>query len=54
MSQAELIAAIQYYLNHVILRRPVEVTSVSPRDETRAGYMLHVEVESQLQENDDA
>lgn len=48
MSQAELIEAVQFYMNEKILKRPVKVTSVSPQEKDRSmtrGYVLHVTVE---------
>lgn len=47
MSQAELIEAVQYYLNEKVLRNPVKVTGVNPKEKCQhigIGYVLHVEV----------
>lgn len=46
MSQAELIEAVQFYLNERVLKRPVTVSSVEPRDKKSLGinYVLHVTV----------
>lgn len=48
MSQAELIEAVQFYLNEKVLKRPVNVTSVKPQDNNRQqlgiNYVLHVTV----------
>jgi hypothetical protein len=46
MSQAELKEAIQYYLNEEILREPVTVKNVEPKDKKALGinYVLHVVV----------
>jgi len=46
MSQAELIEAVQFYLNQKVLKRPVTVSKVEPRDKSKLGinYMLHVTV----------
>lgn len=44
MTQAELIEAVQYYLNEQVLKRPVKVSKVEPREGKKMGvnYTLHV------------
>ena len=47
LSQAELIEAVQYYMNEKILRNPVTVKQVKPSEGCQhvgIGYVLHVEV----------
>lgn len=47
LSQAELIEAVQYYLNEKVLRNPIKVTRVNPKDRCQhmgTTYVLHVEV----------
>lgn len=47
MSQAELIEAVQFYLNEKVLREPVKVNRVNPSDKCQhmgIGYVLHVDV----------
>lgn len=51
LSQAELIEAVQHYLNEKVLKRPVTVTSVKPSDDSRLGGInpvLHVTVDDDL------
>lgn len=49
MSQAELIEAVQFYLNEKVLKRSVTVKAVKPRENSGAAYginyALHVTVE---------
>jgi hypothetical protein len=47
MSQAELIEAVQFYLNEKVLKRPVKVTSVKEDGGSRStvNHVLHVVVE---------
>lgn len=47
MSQAELIEAVEFYLNERVLKRPVKVSQVKPSDERKTAginYVLHVTV----------
>lgn len=47
MSQAELISAVQYYLNEKLLRNPIKVSGVKPSEKCQhmgIGYVLHVDV----------
>lgn len=46
LSQAELIEAMEYYLNKVVLKRHVKVTKVEPQTKEQIGinYTLHVTV----------
>ena len=46
MSQAELKEAVQHYLNDKVLKRPVTVQTVEPRDKKHlaTNYVLHVTV----------
>ena len=54
MSQAELIEAVQFYLNERILKRPVTIKRVEPRDAKKLGigYVLHVTVTDDQQHMD--
>ena len=55
MSQAELKEAIEYYLNEKVLRHPVKVASVEPRDTKKlsVNYVLHVVVTDDQQHIDE-
>lgn len=46
MSQAELIEAVQFYLNERVLKRPVKVSKVAQQKEKSGSvqYALHVVV----------
>lgn len=46
MSQAELIEAVQFYLNERVLRRPIKVSKVAQQEKKHGtvAYALHVVV----------